>query len=107
MYQETSPSISPTVTPRNPEIKAARRQEPGKTQPLTLAQIGRKLYIASVTGGRTVKSRLASLGLLPGQQVQVVRLPQFGPIVVSVKGTRLALGRGVAHKILVTEAPAG
>ena len=54
-----------------------------------------------------MQSRLASLGLLPGEQIHVVRQGQFGPIVVSVKGARLALGRGVAHQILVTEAPGG
>jgi len=48
------------------------------------------------------KKRLMDMGLTPGTKVMVLRSAPFhGPILVSVRGTRLALGRGLAEKILV------
>jgi len=41
------------------------------------------------------------MGLVPGVEVEVVNSSAKGPFVVSVKGTRLILGRGMVSKILV------
>ena len=46
--------------------------------------------------------RLCDLGLTPGTTVTVVKSAPFnGPLEVSVRGSRLAIGRGMAHRILV------
>ena len=46
--------------------------------------------------------RLSDLGLTPGTQVTVVKSAPFnGPLEVSVRGSRLAIGRGMANRILV------
>lgn len=46
--------------------------------------------------------RLMDLGLTPGTRVTVVRSAPFrGPIEVAVRGSRLALGRGMAERIFV------
>ena len=52
-------------------------------------------------GGRMLASRLAALGLSAGAEVTVVRNDRSGPLIVLVRGTRVALGRGEASKILV------
>ena len=50
---------------------------------------------------RCVK-RLTDLGLTPGTEVTVVKSAPFnGPLEVCVRGSRLALGRGMASRILV------
>jgi Fe2+ transport system protein FeoA len=50
---------------------------------------------------RCVK-RLADLGLTPGTNVTVVKSAPFnGPVEVRVRGSRLAIGRGMASRILV------
>ena len=50
---------------------------------------------------RCVK-RLTDLGLTPGTKVTVVKSAPFkGPLEVRVRGSRLALGRGMASRILV------
>ena len=50
---------------------------------------------------RCVK-RLTDLGLTPGTEVTVVKSAPFnGPLEVCVRGSRLAIGRGMASKILV------
>jgi Fe2+ transport system protein FeoA len=46
--------------------------------------------------------RLSDLGLTPGTNVTVVKSAPFnGPLEVSVRGSRLAIGRGMASRILV------
>ena len=46
--------------------------------------------------------RLADLGLTPGTKVTVVKSAPFnGPLEVCVRGSRLAIGRGMASRILV------
>ena len=46
--------------------------------------------------------RLADMGLVPGAKVEVVTAaPFFGPVEISIRGSKLALGRGVAGKIML------
>ena len=46
--------------------------------------------------------RLVDMGLTPGTKITVVKSAPFrGPIEVSVRGSRLALGRGMARRIFV------
>ncbi len=48
------------------------------------------------------KKRLMDMGLTPGTRVTVVKSAPFhGPLEVSVRGSRLALGRGMAERIFV------
>lgn len=47
-------------------------------------------------------ARLARLGIVPGAEVEVIsRAPVGGPVLVQVNGARVALGRGVARKVVV------
>jgi ferrous iron transport protein A len=48
-----------------------------------------------------VNSRLVSLGFTPGVQVKMIRNYGYGPLIVIVRGTQVALGRGEASKIEV------
>jgi len=43
------------------------------------------------------------MGLLPKIQITVVQNGGRGPFVVSIKNSRMVLGRGVADKIMVLE----
>jgi Fe2+ transport system protein FeoA len=46
--------------------------------------------------------RLSDLGLTPGTKVTVVKSAPFnGPLEISVRGSRLAIGRKMASRILV------
>ncbi|MEZ0397202.1 MAG: FeoA family protein [Anaerolineales bacterium] len=70
---------------------------------LPLAEIrpGERALLRQFRAGRAVENRLASLGFTPGAAVEVVQNFGRGPLIVSVRGTRVALGRGEAAKILV------
>lgn len=69
---------------------------------LERADTGIALRVAEVQGGHEIRSRLATLGVRPGTVLQVVvRGPLGGPVLVEVDGTRLAIGRGLARKVLL------
>jgi ferrous iron transport protein A len=65
--------------------------------------IGDKGKIAKITGGRTACKRLNELGLIPGTEVELVNKISSGPVMIKVKGSKLALGRGLASKVLLVK----
>lgn len=70
--------------------------------PLAMSSPGERVKVVRFLGGSTMQARLASMGLNAGSEVEVLSNNSRGPCIVASKGTRLALGRGVAHKILVS-----
>ena len=53
------------------------------------------------TTERCIK-RLTDLGLTPGTEITVIQAAPFnGPLEITVRGSRLAIGRGMANKIFV------
>lgn len=68
---------------------------------LSAIQIGESARIRAVEGGHHFLSRLASLGFTPGARIKVVQNYGRGPIIVVLRDTRIALGRGEANKIRV------
>jgi ferrous iron transport protein A len=58
--------------------------------------------IKKISGGKRLKSKLTQLGLHVGDSVHVLRRAPFGgPVLVECNGREVALGRGVAEKIIV------
>ncbi|MEW6572722.1 MAG: FeoA family protein [Bacillota bacterium] len=72
-----------------------------KLLPLGMLLPGEEGVIRDVGERRSLHCRLTALGLLPGQRIRVVQNQFCGPLIVAVGDGRLALGRGLAHKILV------
>ena len=70
-------------------------------KPLSEIKNGDRVTLNEVAVGRELTSRLTSLGLTPGVVVQVLQNQGRGPIIVNVRGTHIALGRGEAEKLLV------
>ncbi|MBC7130718.1 ferrous iron transport protein A [Candidatus Bathyarchaeota archaeon] len=68
---------------------------------LNLAE-GEKAIVIKTNGGYGLIRRLAEMGLTPGTEVKILRKCTFGgPVEIEVRGVALALGRGVASRILV------
>lgn len=66
------------------------------------AGLGINLRVIGFDGGGKFEERLLQHGLYPGDQARIVRMaPLRGPLLVEVAGREIALGRGVAQKILV------
>lgn len=62
--------------------------------------------VVKVDGGREVNRRLAQLGIYLGTVLQVKQsAPLGGPILIEAGGTTVAVGRGLARKILVRPLP--
>lgn len=69
--------------------------------PLADMSVGSVGLIRILDGGHRLKQRLAVLGFTPGAAVTVMRNHGFGPMIVTVRGAKIALGRGEAKRILV------
>ncbi|NVL89455.1 MAG: transcriptional repressor [Desulfobacterales bacterium] len=69
--------------------------------PLSFAQEGELGIVAEFMGGSGAQLRLATIGLRKGDEVEVITNSGAGQLVVAVNGMRLALGRGIAKKIMV------
>jgi len=80
-----------------------------KKVPLTVLRRGESGTVVSILpshGGRGrgcgFVRRVMEMGLTPGTRITVVSSAPFhGPVEVVVRGSRLAVGRGVAERIIV------
>lgn len=68
-------------------------------QPLSCFPAGTRVTITHLDGGRGAKSKLYSLGLIPGTEVQITS-GGSGPCRMKIRGSELVLGQGMANKIL-------
>ena len=63
---------------------------------------GDEARIISLEGGYGLQQRLNRLGLHPGDTLRLVARGAFrGPLLILIHGTRIALGRGVARRVVV------
>lgn len=68
--------------------------------PLILAMPGEVNIIKKVGGNESVKHFLGKLGFVPGADVMIVS--EFGGnLIVIVKGTRIAIAKEMAKKIII------
>ncbi len=72
-----------------------------RLMPLSFAQEGELGIVQEFMGGAGAQLRLATIGLRKGDEVEVITNNGQGQLVIAVSGTRLALGRGIARKIMM------
>ncbi|NQU15545.1 MAG: transcriptional repressor [Desulfobacteraceae bacterium] len=72
--------------------------------PLEMAKPGERVVIREMTGGKSALARLSSMGLRSGDQIEIINNTGKGRIILGRDHTRLAIGRGVAQKIMVSVA---
>ena len=68
--------------------------------PLTMAKAGDENTIIKIGGKEEVRRFLESLGFVAGSIVSVVS-EMNGNVIVNVKGSRVAISREMANKIMV------
>jgi len=71
--------------------------------PLSSLPPGARGIVREIRAGRGLTRRLMEMGLLPGSEVTVL-FNSAGPLLVSVRGVTLSLGRGIASKVFVQPA---
>ncbi|MBP7653180.1 transcriptional repressor [Candidatus Dependentiae bacterium] len=72
-----------------------------KIVPLMYVESGKTVKFKDIEGGDLLKSRLSHLGFVPGEKIIVISNSGVGPVIVEIKGSRLALGAGESSKIMV------
>jgi len=72
-------------------------------KPLSQVSEGKTVVLVRIDAGHGLNNRLAAMGLLPNVKFEVVNNHHPGPFVISLKGSRMVLGRGMANKIMVQE----
>ncbi|RKY11827.1 MAG: ferrous iron transport protein A [Planctomycetota bacterium] len=70
-------------------------------KPLSKIEAGRTVKLISIDAGIGLKQHLAAMGILQNAEITVVRNWHCGRIIINVKNTKVVLGRGMAHKIMV------
>lgn len=70
--------------------------------PLTDLPSSSETTIIAIRGGHGMRRRLRSMGIAEGRTIRKLSaLAWGGPIVVLVNRTQIAIGRGMANKVLV------
>lgn len=64
---------------------------------------GKTYRIMQIEGGCNLNCRLCAVGMVPNETFKVLNHVRGGPTTVLIKGTRLAIGRGMSHKIIIKE----
>ena len=85
---------NPPIDRRSAELLAAG------WLPLVECPLDRSACLRCLQVDRCVIHRLLELGLIPGTEVRVVQ-DSGGPVLLSVRGSRVALGRDLAEKMWV------
>lgn len=71
---------------------------------LDKAKADRKVRILRIDGGEGVRNRLHQLGIFEGGWLFVRRRSAFGgPLIIEYDSSQVALGRGMAEKIVVQD----
>ncbi len=70
--------------------------------PLTKMESGKMGKVVEIQGGRGLIARLSAMGVRPGISItkvsgQIMR----GPVIVSVGNTQIAIGFGMASRVIV------
>lgn len=69
--------------------------------PLAEAPAGKRLKVACLGGGRKFCARMASMGIYPGVEMELLCSSYGSPCLVRVHGGTLSLGVGLSRNILV------
>jgi ferrous iron transport protein A len=63
-----------------------------------------KAKVIDIRGGPGVRQRLSQMGIHPGDIITILRYGALrGPLLIEIHGSQVALGRGIASKIIVVE----
>ncbi len=68
-------------------------------QALTEFKKTNKLKIKHLDCGQNFKRRLAELGLFEDMEIEIIKNDNFGPLLIKILDSKIALGRGEAEKI--------
>lgn len=68
--------------------------------PITIAKSGETHIIKKITGSEKIRGHLAEMGFVMDAEVTLVN-QIGGNVIISIKGSRVALDESIANKILI------
>jgi len=72
---------------------------------LSQMEVGQSGVVVQMQGGRGLINRLSALGIRPGQRItKVSSMFMRGPVTVQVGNAQVAIGFGMANRIIVEPA---
>lgn len=74
--------------------------------PLTFLSIGEKGIVKSINGNDNISKRLYEMGINKGSTIEIIK-NDFGPLIVSLTGSRIAISKGLAQKVFITKKQGG
>ena len=72
-------------------------------QPLCDFSAGKTVRVVSIDAGHSLKNRLAAMGVLTHSALHILRNEGAGRLIVTIKNSKVVLGRGASCKIFVAE----
>ena len=74
----------------------------GKQTTLTGMQIGQSGVVVQIQSGHGLVNRLNALGIRPGKRItKISSMIMRGPITIQLDSAQLAIGFGMANKIII------
>jgi len=81
--------------------RTAKQANDNNFRSLDTVQSGSVVRLANIDADSSLRQRLAAMGILPNTEILVLRNEERGQVVISVKDSKVALGRGMSHKVMV------
>jgi ferrous iron transport protein A len=69
--------------------------------PLPTMAAGSRVRVTAIAAGLRATRRLKDMGIIPGVEVRVIQSLGNGALILGVGDSRIAVERGIAHKVLV------
>ncbi len=57
------------------------------------------MEILEIHCGKNLVKRLCALGLFEGAEIEIIKNDNYGPIIIQILNSKIALGRGETNKI--------
>ncbi len=70
--------------------------------PLAMAKPGERVVVKEMAGGVSARTRLTDMGLRTGDHIEIINNSGMGRLILGHDCMRLAIGRGIAQKIMVS-----
>lgn len=68
---------------------------------LDMMEKGARARVVNVMGGHRAAAKLSAQGIVPGMIIEKTGELRGGPVLLRVGGAQVALGRGIAKRVLV------
>ena len=99
---ESKQTVECSECPDGPVVSPAVK-DAKDTLTLSDTRVGKIYKLVGFEACQELKEKIYSMGLNSGARLKIIGNSGHGPVGLEVRQTRLGIGRGMSHKILVKE----